>query len=362
MNRISLLGRVCFYMAEIGWTSICFRLLVALFLVVSGCAASAQETTGRVHAVIINGGMNKLMNHERYWNDCAFLYRTLREDLNLPKEDITLLMSDGGEEGRDMLLDDGSGFASSPADLDGDGERDVWLPATLEQVDASLSEMARKLSSDDRLFLFMIDHGDFDSSMQQSYAWMWGGGRLYPTHLAQLLDAFHVESMSLCLGLCHAGGFIDDLHGENRVIAASCMENENSWACTDRPYDEFVYHWICAVAGHDPEDIPVCADTNGDGNISMNEAFDYACLHDRREENPQYCSMPTALGEHWAFHQRPQNGIDERIIESGTPTFRKCYDLQGRETVMSAFMEGKVIKKLNAKRAFGLPPVIIIKP
>ena len=137
------MGRVCFYMAEIGWTSICFRLLVALFLVVSGCAASAQETTGRVHAVIINGGMNKLMNHERYWNDCAFLYRTLREDLNLPKEDITLLMSDGGEEGRDMLLDDGSGFASSPADLDGDGERDVWLPATLEQVDASLSEMAR---------------------------------------------------------------------------------------------------------------------------------------------------------------------------------------------------------------------------
>ena len=94
----------------------------------------------------------------------------------------------------------------------------------------------------------------------------------------------------------------------------------------------------------------------------MNEAFDYACLHDRREENPQYCSMPTALGEHWAFHQRPQNGIDERIIESGTPTFRKCYDLQGRETVMPTFMEGKVIKKLNAKRAFGLPPVIIIKP
>ena len=106
------------------------------------CTVCAQEATGRVHAVIISGGMNKLMNHERYWNDCAFLYRTLREDCQIDKQDITLLISDGGEAGRDMLLDDGSGFASSSADLDGDGERDVWLPATLAQVDASLTELA----------------------------------------------------------------------------------------------------------------------------------------------------------------------------------------------------------------------------
>jgi hypothetical protein len=46
-------------------------LLAAISVVVFCCAASAQEATGRVHAVIINGGMNKLMNHERYWNDCG---------------------------------------------------------------------------------------------------------------------------------------------------------------------------------------------------------------------------------------------------------------------------------------------------
>ena len=73
-------------------------LLAVLSVVFFCCAASAQKTTGRVHAVIINGGMNKLMNHERYWNDCAFLYRTLREDLHFSKQDITLLMSDGGEQ------------------------------------------------------------------------------------------------------------------------------------------------------------------------------------------------------------------------------------------------------------------------
>ena len=362
MNRILFFGRVCSCLAEFKRTWICSRLLAAFSVVVFCCAASAQETTGRVHAVIINGGMNKLMNHERYWNDCAFLYRTLREDLHFSKQDITLLISDGGEPGRDMLLADGSGFATSPADLDGDGERDVWLPATLAQVDASLTELAARLTSNDRLFLFMIDHGDFDNSIQQSYAWMWGGGRLFPTHLAQLLEAFHVESISLCLGLCHSGGFIEELRRENRIIATSCAENEESWACTDRPYDEFVYHWTCAVAGHDSEGNVICADTDGDGYVSMAEAFDYAYQHDRREETPLYCSMPTTLGESWWLLQTQGNGINERKIENGISAPRKYYDLQGRIIPVPSGMQGKTIKKLKAKQSFLHSPIIIIKP
>ena len=362
MYSILFFSRVCFCSAEFKRTWLYSRLLAAISVVVFCCTVSAQEATGRVHAVIINGGMNKLMNHERYWNDCAFLYRTLREDLHFQKQDITLLMSDGGESGRDMLLADGSGFATSPADLDGDGERDVWLSATLAQVETSLTELAASLTSDDRLFLFMIDHGDYDNSMQLPYAWMWGGGRLYPTHMAQLLDAFHVESMNLCLGMCHSGGFIDVLRRENLIVAASCTGYEQSWACTDRPYDEFVFHWICAVAGHDPEGNLVCADIDGDGYVSMAEAFDYASQHDQREETPQYSSTPTSLGELWSLQQKPKNGIYERRNENGTSSIRKYYDLQGREIPEPSVKEGKYIKKLNAKQFSGHSPIIIIKP
>ena len=330
-------SRVSSCSAEFKRTWLYSRLLAAISVVVFCCAASAQEATGRVHAVIINGGMNKLMNHERYWNDCAFLYRTLREDLHFPKQDITLLMSDGGAPGRDMLLADGSGFASSSADLDNDGERDVWLPATLAQVEASLTELAARLTSKDRLFLFMIDHGDFDNSMRQSYAWMWGGGRLYATHLAQLLDAFHVESMCLCLGLCHSGG-------------------------TDRPYDEFVYHWTCAVAGHDPEDNAVCADTDGDGYVSMAEAFDYASQHDRRQETPQYCSTPLTLGGHWFLSSKQGSGIKERQMANGISSSLKYYDLQGRVVPVQKERGKKHLKKINAKQSSPLSPIIIIKP
>jgi len=330
--------------------------------VVFCCAASAQEATGRVHAIIINGGMSKLMNHERYWNDCAFLYRTLREDLHFPKQDITLLMSDGGAPGRDMLLADGNGFATSPADLDNDGERDVWQPATLAQVEASLKELAARLTSKDRLFLFMTDHGGFDTSMQQSYAWMWGGDRLYATHLARLLDAFHVESMSLCLGLCHSGGFIDELRHEHRVIATSCAEGEDSWACTDRPYDEFVYLWTCAVAGHDPEGNAVCADTNDDGYVSMAEAFNYACRHDRRQETPQYCSDPLALGEQWSLTSEQGSSITEWQMANDVSTRPQCYDLQGRIVSKQMAKGRKYLKKINAKQSSLLSPIIIIKP
>ncbi|MBR4242354.1 MAG: hypothetical protein IKR98_00420 [Bacteroidaceae bacterium] len=64
-------------------------LLVSLLLVVFCSAVRAQETAGRVHTVIISGGMNKLMNYERYLNDCAFLYRTLLHDYHFQKQDIT---------------------------------------------------------------------------------------------------------------------------------------------------------------------------------------------------------------------------------------------------------------------------------
>lgn len=334
-------------------------LFVSICFVVCCSAVCAQQTTGRVHAFIISGGMNKLMNHERYWNDCAFLYRTLREDYRLSPQDITLLISDGGEPGRDMLLEDGSGFATSPADLDGDGQRDVWLPATLSQVETSLTEQSTRLTPQDHLFLFLVDHGGSEDGWL-SYAWMWGGERLYATRLAELLDAFHVASMSIVVGMCHSGGFIDELWRENRIIITSSTAGEQSWACSDRPYDEFVYHWTCAIAGHDPEGNKINADADGDGHVTMAEAFNYACQHDRREETPQYCSVPMALGEQWSFSQQHGNGIDDKFIESGNIS-HSCYDLQGRQVPIRIETKRKYLKILNVKQSFGLSPIIIIK-
>jgi hypothetical protein len=332
-------------------------ILTNICLVVFCCALGAQETTGRVHAVIISGGMNKLLNHERYWNDCAFLYRTLRHDYHYAKDDITLLISDGGDDGRDMLLADGSGFASSPSDLDGDGERDVWLPATLTQVETTLAELAARLSGQDRLLLFMMDHGGSDGG--QSHAWMWGGERLTDSRLAQLLDAFRVASMTVVMGMCHSGGFISELWRDGRIILTSCGADEQSWACSDKPYDEFVYHWTCAMAGHDPEGHTVSADADGDGQTTIAEAFDYVQRNDTREETPQYYSTPAALGGQWTLAQPQRNAII--TSQEDRPPVSKCYDLQGQTIGEAKAMRGKYIKKINAKQSFRPSPIIIIK-
>lgn len=302
------------------------RILAIMLWVLVGCRVCAQPVSDHVYVVMINGGMSKLMNHERYWNDCSFLYTTLRQKYRIPKRNITVLMSDGGDPGNDMLRDGAGGFASSPADLDGDGERDVYLTATYQQVGGTLSTLARTLTADDHLFLFLMDHGDTADGYNASYVWLWNKQQLTDQQLAAHLSAFHVGSMSILMGQCNSGGFIDDLQGEGRVIATSCMGNELSWACADKPYDEFVYHWTSAVAGHDADGRAVDADSNGDGRVTMREAFVYAQEHDSRQETPQYVSQPEELGDAWTFFGGAADGIEE-IPADGAPA--ACYSLTG---------------------------------
>jgi len=61
-------------------------------------------------------------------------------------------------------------------------------------------------------------------------------------------------------------------------------------------YDTFVYWWTAAVAGRTPEGVVVHADSNGDGLISMKEAFTFAQTNDHETETPQYVSTPVGLG------------------------------------------------------------------
>jgi hypothetical protein len=174
-----------------------------------------------------------------------------------------------------------------------------------------------------------MDHGDTNDHLNSSFAYLWGSEKLDDTMLASMLDLFHVGSMSIVMGQCYSGGFIDNLERSGRVIASACDGDELSWSCLNKPYDEFVYHWICAVAGHDETGSRVNADANHDGFVSMAEAFDYAKSHDQRNETPQYWSLPMTLGEQWSFAGMINDGIDE--IESETKNSR-YYSLSGIRT------------------------------
>ena len=313
--------------------------IIMLLLSLTAATGFAQESgVNDIHAVLINGGMNKLMNHERYWNDCAFLYRTLRQTYHIPKRNITLLMSDGGGPGDDMMIDDANGFVSSPNDLDGDGIRDVYLAANMRNLVSVLNNLSRILTTSDHLFVFLIDHGGRDDG--SSFLWLWNSEQLYDNVLAALLSLFNVGSMNIVAGQCYAGGFIDNLQGNGRVVTTACRDDELSWKCPDKAYDEFLYHWTCAIAGHDEQGIAVDADADGDGHVSMAEAYDYARSHDRRDETPLYSSTPVDLGERWTFDGVMSTGIDvaKRLNDKGERMMDKrggVYDLTGKVVMQS---------------------------
>ena len=283
----------------------------------------------RLYAVIVNGGRNKLTNHERYWNDCAFLYRTLRHTYHIPQRNITVLMSDGGAKEDDMIRADGWGFRSSPTDLDGDGLSDVDYPAKREILVSVLYDLSKKLTTDDHLFLFIVDHGGSTDHQSDSFIWLWNDEQMEDYALALLLRLFNVASMNILMGQCYSGGFMEELAREGRTMSTSCCGNEQSWASPNHKYDEFVYHWICAINGADETGNPINADANNNGEVSMAEAFEYARNHDRANETPQYASWPEQLGEQWTFAKANLGTLGIREVQAESNGPEEIWSLSG---------------------------------
>ena len=98
------------------------------------------------------------------------------------------------------------------------------------------------------------------------------------------------------MGQCYSGGFLLNfgLMGGHYSVSTACKENELSWATPNLLYDEYLLHWISAMAGINFENSSnVNADTNNDGYVSFEEAFIYARDNDRRNETPQYYTYRT---------------------------------------------------------------------
>lgn len=267
----------------------------------------------RTNAIIISGGIDKFANHERYWNDCSFIYQTLVRKYGIPKNNISVLMSDGTDPTEDMRTLDNR-YVSSPLDLDEDGEPDINYAATKLNLQQVISNIQSNLSADDHLFIYVIDHGG--TSMGKSYICLWNGERVYDYELAAILEPILQKqvTVNVVLGQCYSGGFVDDLTRIGCVVATASKANESSYACKSLLYDEFVYHWTCAINEATITGNPIHSDLNGDGVISMEEAFIYAKENDiwtssnhQNEyfyygETPQYVSTPITVGKHLAFN------------------------------------------------------------
>lgn len=268
-----------------------------------------NSVSNRTYAIILSGGINKNANYERYWNDCSFIYQTLVNKYNVPKGNIYPIMSDGNNPEKDMRGIYGE-YKTQPLDLDYDGTNEIKLSATKSNIKNTLSTLANKLNKDDHLFFFVIDHGGTTDWKTNSYICLWNNENLYDYELASMLTPFtsKLVNVNVVLGQCFSGGFNDNLRKTGCVVASASKGSESSWACSDIPYDEFVYQWTCAVNEATHKGVPVESDIDNNKRVTMEEAFNYAKEHDRvLKENPIYSSTPKSVGEDLAFNNIAQS-------------------------------------------------------
>ncbi len=237
------------------------------------------------YAIIISGGVNNYYNWERYYNDCAAIYSTLRNRYGYQKNHIYVIMSDGIDTTADRHLNNDT-YDSSPLDLDGDGVDDIQYAATYENIVTVFNLLASQISRNDNVFIFTTDHGGSSSEL-----FLWNNTSMTKEQFAIEVNKLSIaKSINILMEQCYSGGFIPLLCGDNRVVSTACSSDEVSWAMQNMVYDEFCYHWIAAVNGRDPYGTIVSADQNNDGIVSMAEAFLYAKNADTQYETPQYCS------------------------------------------------------------------------
>ena len=107
-------------------------------------------------------------------------------------------------------------------------------------------------------------------------------GRLYDDELAELVDQLSVAKVTIVALPCFSGGLVEDISKSGRVICTATIEEAVSWG------NGFIRNFVAALHGHNEYGSTVDADTNGNGHISMLEAFNYAAGHDYYDEIPQY--------------------------------------------------------------------------
>lgn len=106
--------------------------------------------------------------------------------------------------------------------------------------------------------------------------YLWKKDKLYPNELNSYLEPIDAGFISIVMGQCYSGGFIEPLKKTNRIIATACDANERSYGSTTIPFDEFLYHWTSAVNGYDAYGKKLKVK----GNLPIVDAQAYAAKND----------------------------------------------------------------------------------
>ena len=226
-----------------------------------------MDPTEEKYAVLFSGGIRAEKAYARYWNDIIYMYFIL-QTYGYQSDHIYVVYKNGISE---------------------DNITPVDYPATHESFAAVFETLSEEMGESDSLFFYTTNHGAPDGIC------VWEPldhtGHLTLAQVAYWLNSITCRDMIIVMEQCYSGKFIEALSAPNRVIMTACSEYQSSASCdTEGNWDEFVYHFMCAVSSvaWNEDNVTINADFNDNGYVSMREAFIFAALMDSRPETPLY--------------------------------------------------------------------------
>ncbi len=232
------------------------------------------------------------ISNRRHVEDLEFAYRILRHRFGFPASHIRVLCYDGSIGATDAT-------AAGMATWAGDGtayQMQVDGAATKANLQSTLSTLSNQMDGDSLLFVHTNNHGSpsglciDNSSVVTPMEW---GSMLAG------MKAF--GALVVTMEQCYSGAFsqptLDNSQASRTSFASAVPADKVSAGATH--FDPWALAWFESVngataygstLGHDP-------DANGNGRISVREAFDYSDAYDTAAiDDPQYADSPIGCG------------------------------------------------------------------
>lgn len=247
---------------------------------------------GNKTALLYSGGINASKAYYRYWNDLKFMYNTLRAN-GYSANNIRVVYKAGVGEDTDIPVH----YAANPT---GFNDAVEYLKARMNSSTKFFFMMNNHGGGNDTYQGIYGNSGEFDANgddnragindnTDENYCYYNSSAAFIDDTIAAKINRLPMGSMILVAKPCFSGGLIWDLRGPNRVILTSGTEFQVTYPNSPGTFGELTYNFLSAINGKKPDSGTVVnADTNGDGKVSMYEAYMYVKNNESRNEQPQY--------------------------------------------------------------------------
>ena len=301
----------------------------------AGGLSYAKGDKSKSYFVLISGGANPRKNGIRFWSDTAMFYSTLTKKYGVAKDHIWVFMSDGNSTAADANLAPESEtpvLVDSPKDLDGDGVGDIYREVSYSSGiwyyfdEEFFPGLRSKLKSSDQLFIFVTSHGgaqldEYDNPTGHTTVSLFDGDFFTDAEFQSWIEDMPCP-VGVAICACESGGFVNYVTSKpNRVIATSSSPGDVSWGRAvdygtwvggvegkTHNYNYWAHPFTAALRGYFTmpwsssggypwvDYASANADSDGDGLVSIREAFDYAKATDTSGEIPKFGENPSGFG------------------------------------------------------------------